>query len=205
MNVGSLITAGVALLVAVGGYIQFVLRRTIFPCVEFDVELTPVSRFAANRTVGELVLSMKNVGPGTGYVTSVQCRVRYHVADEIKSIGNEPSFPGLVQGPLPPDSKNFKRILGDNAFALSLESSHPSRPAEFFIQPGVTQWHRKPLTFPSDVQLVHVWAAFAYHMQVGRIAWLLARVFTHRPEDKVVEYTVRRTFNLDMATTAAAP
>jgi hypothetical protein len=84
MDVGTLVAAAVALAVAVGGYIQFVLQRSIFPCIEFDAGLLSFDPSGPGRpAVGELVRSMKNVGPGVGYVANVIYRVKYRRADEV--------------------------------------------------------------------------------------------------------------------------
>ena len=195
-DVGALVTAGVALLVAIGGYVQFVLRPSVFPCIEFDVDLVRMSHSATDLPVGELVLSIKNVGPGAGFVASVQSRIKYRLADEITApVGAEPNFARSVPGDVP-ESKDFTRVLGQDAIALVPPSSR------YFIQPGVTQWYRKPLTFPNDVNLIHVWAAFAYHIRVGSIAWLLASFFTQRPDSRIVTYSARRTFNIAILSTA---
>jgi hypothetical protein len=177
MDVGALVAAVVALAVAVGGYVQFVLQRSIFPCIEFDADLVSLSRPAAGRhAVGEVVLSMKNVGPGVGFVANVRYRVRYRRADEtgLGPDGVEPAFThALTQG-----------------FALMHDATRN------FIQPGVTHWYRKPLSLPEDANLVHVWGSFEYHIDVGRVAWVLARFLTQRPDQRLVPYTVRRTFQV---------
>jgi hypothetical protein len=69
-----------------------------------------------------------------------------------------------------------------------------------FIQPGVTQTYRKPLTVPGKAVLIHVWAAFEYHIPVGPLTGLLARILIHHAETpKRLDYTVRRTFAVDRA------
>jgi hypothetical protein len=66
-----------------------------------------------------------------------------------------------------------------------------------FIQPGVTQWYRKPLQFPpADIHMIHVWAAFSYHIEAGPLIWFLAGLLIQRPDVRNVNYTVRRTFDL---------
>jgi hypothetical protein len=39
-DIAPIITAAAALVALAGGYIQFVLRRAIHPCIEFDVEFS---------------------------------------------------------------------------------------------------------------------------------------------------------------------
>jgi hypothetical protein len=170
--VGSLITAGVALIVAVGGYIQFVIRRSIFPCIEFDTCLVAMSRSAPEQLVTEVTFSIKNMGPGVGFVVDPRCKISYRRAGSTEVRGVEPRF----EPPL-----SFRMV--------------ETQTVENYIQPGVTQWYRKPLVIHADAHLVHIWAAFDYHIRVGPIMWLLARLITGRPKHRVVAYNVRRTFD----------
>jgi hypothetical protein len=176
-EVGGLVAAFSAFAVAVGGYVQFVLRRSIFPCIEYDVNLSTFGRSAPpHRRVGEMVFSIRNAGPGIGFVTNLRCRVRYRLADDsgIGSDGVEPAF--------------------THALTRGFTPMHESQ--RNFIQPGVTQWYRKPLAVPQDTRLIHIWGTFEYHIEVGRITWVLAGILTQRPEQRLVMYTVRRTFDL---------
>jgi hypothetical protein len=168
-----------------------------------------LSRSAQDESVGEVVCSIKNVGPGVGFIANVQCRVRYRRADESGAGPDdlEPAFAHKLagkeqrlKGPRNPPKSNAavrkkttpghdgkdEPILGDSAFYLA-EGQHN------FIQPGVTQWYRKPLAFPGDASLIHVWAAFTYHTEAGKINHFLARLTQQRPEPVVI-YTARRTF-----------
>jgi hypothetical protein len=70
-----------------------------------------------------------------------------------------------------------------------------------FIQPGVTQWYRKPLVLPAGTSLIHVWAAFEYRIELGKISQLLARLLPEasrevRGKDHI-DYTVRRSFAIE--------
>jgi hypothetical protein len=176
-DIAGLITASVALAVAAGGYIQFVLPRSIFPCIDFEVDLVAMSQSAPGHlSVGEVVLLVKNVGPGVGSVANVQCRVRYRRVGE-SGLGPdslEPSFArsvaagrrraapsGRAEDRRSADGEGFTRILKGDVFALV-----PNSPGNF-IQPGVTQRYRKPLAFPADTDLVHIWGAFEYNIKVG--------------------------------------
>jgi|SRR5215831_12081429 len=208
-NIAPVIVAIVALLALIGGYFQFVLRRSLLPCIEFDVEFFVLSRSAQDESVGEVVCCIKNVGPGVGFVANVQCRVRYRRAGESGAGSDElePAFAHklLGKGPrlrgsrnpqksnsmvrketTPTDDGQDEPILGDSAFYLA-EGQYN------FIQPGVTQWYRKPLAFPGDASLIHVWGAFTYHTEAGKISQFLARFSQQRPEPVVI-YTARRTF-----------
>jgi hypothetical protein len=208
-NVAPIIVAIVAFLALIGGYFQFVLRGSLLPCIEFDVEFFVLSRSAQGESVGEVVCSIKNVGPGVGFIADVQCRVRYRRSGESGAGPDElePAFAHKLSGkeqsltgPRNPQKGNAKvrkkttpshdgkdePILGDSAFYLAEGQRN-------FIQPGVTQWYRKPLAFPGDVNLIHVWGAFTYHTEAGKINRSLARFSQQRPEPVVI-YTARRTF-----------
>jgi hypothetical protein len=190
-EITAIITAVAALIALVGGYVQFVVRRAILPCVEFDVDLVML-RSDAHQKVGDIVCTVKNVGPGSGYVANVQGRVRYSLDDE-SSVGPDGIEPDLPHRVLPPaDSEATPAsILGSGAFAFAKNWS----PA--FIQPEVTQWYRKPLMVPADAVLVTVWAAFEYHTDVGPISRMLAKVLSQpAARQGMVKYTVRRTFGL---------
>lgn len=76
------ITAAVALLALIGGYVQFVLRRALLPCIEFDVEFSALNRSASDQPVGDILCRIRNEGPAVGYVTNVRCRIRYRLAGE---------------------------------------------------------------------------------------------------------------------------
>ena len=58
-NIAPDIVAIVALLALIGGYFQFVLRRSLLPCIEFDAEFFVLSRSAQDESVGEVVCSIK--------------------------------------------------------------------------------------------------------------------------------------------------
>jgi hypothetical protein len=191
-EVASVVTAVAAVTALVGGYVQFVLRRAVFPCIEFDVDF-PVLRIDAAQKIGDIVLTIKNVGPGAGYVGSVQGRVRYSVEGEtgVAQDGIEPAFGHLVQsttGPAP----TSRPILGNRGFVFAPGWQ------DAFIQPGVTQIYRKPVALPGEAVLIHVWAAFEYRIPVGPLSSLLARVLIHHAETpRRLDYTVRRTFAVD--------
>ncbi len=113
-DIAPIITAAAALVALTGGYIQFVLRRAIHPCIELDVEFS---------------------------------------------------------------------IL--------------NHPENRFIQPGVTQWYRKPLALPADTCLIHVWARFEYQLAVGSATILIAKLLRQPRGPNPTEYMVRRTFAIE--------
>ena len=93
-NVAGLVTACVALFVAISGYVQFILRRSVFPCVEFDLDLVPLTRTETGQVV-QIVLSMKNVGPGVGFITNPKYRVRRY---KVEPPFEEESYHEIVRG-----------------------------------------------------------------------------------------------------------
>jgi hypothetical protein len=189
-EVAPVITAAATLILLIGGYVQFVLRRALYPCVEFDVDFV-LLRGDVTRKVGDIVLTVKNVGPGSGYVTKVQGRVRYTLDGEAKlgPDGVEPAFRHRVQPQT--EAGSAPRLILDNGFLFS------PKWAAAFVQPGVTQLYRKPLAVPGEAVLVHVWGAFEYHIPVGSVARMLARLFiNYRKTPTQLDYTVRRTFSV---------
>jgi hypothetical protein len=175
-DVAAIITAAVALVALIGGYIQFVLRRTIHPCIEFDVEFSGLNFPAPDQSVGEVTCRIRNEGPGVGYVTNVRCRVRYRLAGESgKKESGEPDF--------------AHRFPTEGWFYLDTE--------ERFIQPGVTQLYRKPLALPTDTCLIHAWGRFDYKLAVGWVTILIAQVLRQPRGPDPSEYAVRRTFAIN--------
>jgi hypothetical protein len=229
-GIASLIAASAGIVVAAGGYFQFVLRRSVFPCIEFDVDLIPMATELPGPLVADVVLCIKNVGPGVGFINSVQCRVRYNIRDDAltpsSKYAGEPEFTQLLSncavasGTVAAQShqsciadRELQAQAGDDTqtgderdadqFTQILTGSGCLRVApkafKLFIQPGVTHRYRKPLIFEHDeVQLVHVWAAFEYHLRVGNLAWSLARLLVERPDARDVRYTIRRTFHIQV-------
>jgi hypothetical protein len=194
-ELASLVTAAAAVTALVAGYVQFVLRRAIYPCVEFDVDFI-LLRIDVAQKVGDIVLTIKNVGPGAGNVIDVQGRVRYSLAGEtdVGKDGIEPGFGHLVQSQQTATESKPQWIIQRGGFLFSPNWQRA------FIQPGVTQIYRKPLAVPSDAVLIHVWAAFNYHIPVGRIRRWLAKILIHHQKmPEQLKYTVRRTFTLDRA------
>lgn len=174
--IAPIITAAAALVALTGGYIQFVLRRAIHPCIEFDVEFSIPNHPASDQEVGDIICRIRNEGPGVGYVTNVRCRVRYRLAGESgKAKEDEPDF--------------AHRLPAQGFFHLDPENR--------FIQPGVTQWYRKPLALPADTCLIHVWARFEYQLAVGSATILIAKLLRQPRGPNPTEYTVRRTFAIE--------
>ncbi|MGW3962377.1 hypothetical protein ACWED2_21335 [Amycolatopsis sp. NPDC005003] len=187
------VTAVAATIALFGGYVQFVLRRALFPCVEFDVDFV-LLRADDTQKVGDIVVTIKNVGPGSGYVSQTQGRVRYALDGETTTSrdGVEPSFGHRVDPQTGPGQD--VRLILDGGFLFAPNWQRA------FVQPGVTQLYRKPLLLPAGAVLVHVWAAFEYHVPVGPVSRLLARILIHHTRTpRKLDYTVRRTFRVDQA------
>ena len=73
--------------------------------------------------------------------------------------------------------------------------------ARTFIQPGVTQRYRKPISVPAETQVLHVWGAFDYRIQTKGLTSLLIGLAGPPPPDidwrkGIRAHTVRRTFSL---------
>jgi hypothetical protein len=87
-DIAAIVSAVVALLVLLGGYVGFVLGRTVMGQVEFDVELMNHHR-GPKQLIAEIACVLRNLGPNMVIVTNVQLRARYrhrHVLD-----GSSPS------------------------------------------------------------------------------------------------------------------
>jgi len=173
-DVAAIITATAALVALVGGYVQLVVRRALLPCIEFDVEFLTLSCSPAEQSVGEILCKIRNHGPAVGYVVNVRCRVRYRLAGESGEIRSEPFFAHELPGGF-----------------LVLD------PEKRFIQPGVTQWYRKPVTFPANTCLIHVWGRFEYEISAGKISELVGRLLRQPHEENPIRYLVRRTFTVN--------
>ena len=177
-SVAAIITAVAALVALIGGYVQFVLRRVLLPCIEFDVEFSILDRSTPDQLVGEVLCKIRNVGPAVGYVTNVRCRVLYRLAGESgvrkdEASKGEPSFD--------------HRLPDEGLFSLDREKR--------FIQPAVTQWYRKPIVLPSDTRLIHVWGWFDYKISVSAVTGFLAKILREpRTAKNPTPYAVRRTF-----------
>jgi hypothetical protein len=177
-SIAAIITAAAALAALIGGYVQFVLRRALLPCIEFDMEFLVLDRSATDQLVGEILLIIRNVGPAVGYVTNVRCRVLYRLSGES----------GVRQE---------KRSKGEPVFAHRLpdEGVFTFDREKRFIQSAITQWYRKPLALPPDTCLIHVWGWFEYEISVSAVTGFLAKFLREpRAAKDPTPYAVRRTF-----------
>jgi hypothetical protein len=198
-DVAALVIAAVAVVTLAGGYIQFVLRRSGFGYIEFDVEFARHYREPPNLIV-ELDFVFKNVGSNMVLVRRIRCRAKYRSAGDDKLTKEvesptkraEPNFPHLIA-----DEPADRKIPEGYFPVIRRQGDWPT-----FIQPGVTQHYRKPIMLPAEAQVLHVWGSFDYEIKVTGLARLLLPLATPAPPDVdmrqgVANHTVRRTFSLD--------
>jgi hypothetical protein len=183
--VAAVITAAVALLALIGGYVQFVLRRVLLPCIEFDVEFLTLHRCASDELVGDILCRIRNEGPAVGHIKDVRYRIKYRLVGESGEIRGEPDFAHSL---LPDETVPDELVYDKKWFKLDT--------GKRFIQPGVTQWYRKPVVFRADTCLIHVWGRFEYELKAGKIATFLAKFLGQPYGETPVEYIVRRTFTI---------
>jgi hypothetical protein len=184
-DVASVVTATVALLVVVGGYVQFVPKRSSLPCVEFDVDFTTQYR-GSKQIVGEVSCMIRNVGSSMLVVSNVRCRVRYRLADD----------PEDSHGPIEPNLRHAVRQSHDGPgswFCLVEQRT--------FVQPGVTQRYRKPIATPVGVVLLDVVGSFDYRIEIGGITYFLIGIFARPPKDLdwrkgISKHTARRMISI---------
>lgn len=181
-EIAAVITAAVAILALIGGYVQFVLKRALLPCIEFDVEFSTLNHTASDQSVGEILCRIRNEGPAVGHVTNVRCRIKYRLAGEsgerLGKSGERLGEPDFAHELLP--TEKFLYFDRDPRF----------------IQPGVTQWYRKPVMFPPNTCLIHVWGYFDYKISAGKITKFLAKFLQEPQRGDRIEYVVRRTFTI---------
>lgn len=208
-NVAAIVAAVTALAVAAGGYIQFVLKRSVLPSAEFDVDFTAYAR-GDTQLIGEMDLIFRNAGTTTLIVTGVRSRGRYRCRSDGEVLQPdlvEPQFTwkvglGGVQAGLSQPSSSVSSSIPSSVAAAppaALPGWLPVVSDRTFIQPGVTQHYRKPVSLPADAQLVHIWASFDYYIEMSRatrflIRWLAAPPKTLDWRCGISNHTVRRTF-----------
>lgn len=225
-DVAAIVTAATAITAIGGGYVQFVLKRSVFPSAEFDVQYTPYMR-GELQLVGEVELVFKNVGSTMLVVTGVRSRIRCRLKNdaEVTIISDiaEPFFSykvlpstavvagSYVSSSLPPSAPSDASRTSQSSSALAADRDRqaPINAAppgwlnlaqlRTFIQPGVTQRYRKPIALPMNTQLVHIWGAFDYQIDIGRTTRLLIKWLAAPPKNLdwrhgVNNHTVRRTF-----------
>lgn len=159
-TVASLVTATVALVALVGGYVQFVLRQGLLPAIEFDVEFAVTHR-GVTQLIGEPTLVVRNLGSNTLILTNVRCRIRYRLETDPEERWRDGVQP----------------VLAHKVPEFFIARSRT------FVQHGVCQRYRQPVTLPATTQVVDVLAAFDYRLQVGPTTRLLIGLFARPPKD----------------------
>lgn len=183
-DIASIVTAAVAVLAAGGAYVQFVLRRSLLPSVQFDVELATVALVGAD-AVGDVALVITNTGSSMLVVTNVRFKARYHVVgDHAGFFPRNPTEPLLARR-IPAAAHAWVEIAA----------------ARTFVQPGVTQKYRKPVLLPAETAVVNILGSFDYRVEIGPVTRLLVGVFARPPRDMdwrsgISNHTVRRTVGL---------
>jgi len=182
IGVSAFITAVVAVVTLGAGYVQFILKRTVIPA-EIDIDFA--TQHQGSTLFGEIDTSFKNHGQSVIIVTDARYRVRWRSIedseDPFEQDPTEPRFPHVLS---PPNTRHD----GTTIFHTRT-----------FIPPGVTQHYRKPIAIPGTPTLIHIWGAFSYRIEVGRISRLLVNLIAKPPSDfdwqsGMVHTTVRRTF-----------
>jgi len=179
----TVVAAAVTVLAVLGGYVQFVLKRSLLPCVEFDVDFALLRRGEA-QAVGDVSCVVRNVGTNMAVVSNVRFRCRYRLAADAEDV-----YPANGTQP------RFAHSLSPGGYLLVGEGTRT------FVQPGVTQRYRTPVALPATVQIVDVLAAFDYKIDLGRPSRLLIQLFA-RPSKRleldwrkgITNHRVRRTF-----------
>jgi len=181
-EVATVITAVVALFAVCGGYVQFVLKRSLLPCVEFDVEFALLHR-GPSQAVGEVACVVRNVGSNMAVMENVRIRCRYRLAGD-----PEDRYPG--EGTQP----RFAHSLAPGDAIVLVKK-------RTFVQPAVTQRYGVPVALPAAVQIVDILGLFDYRIDLGKPTNLLIQLFA-RPSKKleldwrkgIRDHTARRTF-----------
>ena len=181
-QVATVVAAVVALFAISGGYVQFVLKRSLLPCVEFDVDFTLLQR-GQSQAVGQVACVVRNVGPNMAVVSNVRIRCRYRLAGD-------------------PEDQHL-RDEAQPRFAHSLSPGRAIVLAErrTFVQPGVTQRYDMPVALPATVQIVDILGSFDYKIDLGRPTKVLIQFFA-RPSrnldldwrEGITNHPARRTF-----------
>jgi hypothetical protein len=191
-DVASIVAAITAVLAAGGAYVQYVLKRSLLPSVEFDVDFVAL-HYQEPYVVGDVSLVVKNIGSSMLIITNVRFRARYHqTGDEAGPLPRDPTEP-LLRHRIP---------TTDHTWA-------PIAAARTFVQPGVTQIYRKPVLLSSSVSVINILGSFDYQIQIGPVTRMLVWLVARPPEDidwrrGINDHTVRRTFELESSGPALA-
>ena len=223
-----IVTGATAVIALAGSYVQFVLKRTVLPSAEFDVEFMPYVRGSV-QLVGEVALVLMNVGPTTLIVTDVRCRIVYRLKNDVEERAGEdpaepcfahkmtpfipamavsqmPSSPAVSSMPEMPSSPSIPSVPVASGQSWDTVGTYPGWltmvRSRTFIQPGVTQYYRKPIVLPVNTQLIHIWGAFDYPLKFGPVSSFLTRKLGPPQNNQnelnwqkgISNHTIRRTF-----------
>jgi hypothetical protein len=192
-DIASVVTAAVAVFAALGAYIQYVLKRTLLPSIEFDVDFDTLTYWGPH-VVGEVSLVVKNVGSSMLIVTNLRFKGRYHIAGgAADSWPKDPTEP-LLPGRVPVAKHNWAPVLLERTF----------------VQPSVTQNYRRPVLLPSSATVINILGSLDYRIEIGPVTRTLVRLFARPPKDidwrkGITGHTARRTFHIPAADTAPTP
>ncbi|MDH6247758.1 hypothetical protein [Mycobacterium sp. OTB74] len=183
-DMGTAIAALVAIAVAIGGYVRFVLIRANIGA-QFDVEFTPLGP-AAGGVAGDVNCMVTNLGANTLLVRRVSIRYRYSAdGDAVESgHGLEPRLGRTTAG--------YQKAPWINLF----DEKERGRSVVFG---GGTQAYRKPLLLAPGVQIVSIWARCDYQVPINRFNQKLVKLVLRPRGDLdftggVKNHEVRRTF-----------
>lgn len=196
--VASILTAILAIVVVVSGYVRFLLVRANVGA-QFDIEYSGLGR-RADGPVGELSFTITNLSSNLLIVTSVAARVRFSTANDHGAFNKDPLEPAMSGG-LGASAED------GNAPWLSIFPGHLYGRGD---EPGVrsvvfpqgAQAYRKPVLLPDSAGLVTVWGSCNYRVHVGRLTGALVRWVLRPPDDLnftrgVERHQIRRTFVVD--------
>ena len=175
-GIASLVTATVALLALVGGYVRFVIRPATLPSVEFDVDLT-MSHRGQTQLICEPALVVRNVGANTVILTNLRFKLRYRLSTDAELLWQDGLQPVFAHKQ--PEYQFFA--------------------TDTFVQPAVTQHYRHPVALPAETRAVDLVGLLDYKITVG---WLtrfligLSSPGTKPWRDGVLDHTTRRVFAL---------
>jgi hypothetical protein len=113
---------------------------------------------------------------------------------------NTPGDPGTDSSNVRTSVSSGTPTSGPGGPVSRNEIAHPDYDRTF-VQPGTTQIYRKPIVLPSGAQLIHVWGAFDYRIEMSWASKRLVGIVNTPPRDLdwrdgVENHTVRRTFKV---------
>lgn len=189
----SLMTLVVTALLAIGGYIQFVLVRANIGA-QFDIEFAALG-LVNGQPAGDMALVITNLGSNLLVVTRVSYRVKFATDADDGTPGHkdEPTMRASL-GVRGPQERTPRIDLFGGPIPVVAHRS--------IISQRGTQAYRKPLTFPRGTGAVTIWAYCDYHVNIAPFERFLVRAILRPPPgldftQGLYDHQVRRTFRLD--------